>query len=65
MTVDHRALLKFAGLSPLMSDAPDLAWAADGTSNDEADYTLRIAIAASSSSGDRHGLGLTRHCARR
>jgi FtsP/CotA-like multicopper oxidase with cupredoxin domain len=43
MTVDRRALLTFAGLSPLMSAARGLAWAADGTANDKVDYTLRIA----------------------
>ena len=38
--IDRRALLKYAGLVPVASALPTLAWAADA---DKADYTLRIA----------------------
>jgi len=41
MTMDRRSLLKFAGLTPLMTAAPHLTWAAE--SNEKADYTLKIA----------------------
>lgn len=42
MTIDRRSLLMFAGVAPLMSVVPRLAWAAD-PSDQKADYTLRIA----------------------
>jgi FtsP/CotA-like multicopper oxidase with cupredoxin domain len=43
MTIDRRSLLTIAGLAPLMSLAPRLAWAADPALDEKADYTLRIA----------------------
>ena len=43
MTIDRRSLLKFAGTAPLLGVAPRLGWAAgEATSNEKADYTLRI-----------------------
>jgi FtsP/CotA-like multicopper oxidase with cupredoxin domain len=43
MTIDRRSLLKIAGLAPLVSAAPRLAWAADNSPDEKADFTLRIA----------------------
>jgi FtsP/CotA-like multicopper oxidase with cupredoxin domain len=43
MTIDRRSLLKIAGLAPLVSAAPRLAWAADNRPDEKADFTLRIA----------------------
>lgn len=43
MTIDRRSLLKIAGLAPLVSTAPRLAWAAGDTPDEKADFTLRIA----------------------
>jgi FtsP/CotA-like multicopper oxidase with cupredoxin domain len=43
MTINRRSLLTLAGFAPLMSVAPRLAWAADPSVEDRADYTLRIA----------------------
>ncbi|HJU19219.1 MAG TPA: multicopper oxidase domain-containing protein [Stellaceae bacterium] len=42
MTIDRRSLLKLAGLAPLLATAPDLAWANSESSNEKADYKLRI-----------------------
>ncbi len=43
MTIDRRSLLTLAGFAPLISVAPRLAWAADPSAEEKADYTLRIA----------------------
>src|ERR1700681_1092777 len=43
MMIDRRSLLRCAGLASLMNAAPGLPWAVDGTANEKADYTLRIA----------------------
>ena len=42
MMIDRRSLLKLAGLTPLISAAPRLAWAADEAAIEKADYVLRI-----------------------
>ncbi len=42
MSVSRRALLKLAGLAPLLRAAPRLAVAADESLSGKADYTLRI-----------------------
>jgi FtsP/CotA-like multicopper oxidase with cupredoxin domain len=42
VTIDRRSLLKYAGLAPLMSVTPRLAWAAEEATNAKADYALRI-----------------------
>jgi len=41
--IGRRSLLKFAGLAPLISAVPRLAWAAGEAATETTDYTLRIA----------------------
>ncbi len=43
MTIDRRTLLKGAALAPIAGIVPRLAFAADETAAEKADYTLRIA----------------------
>jgi hypothetical protein len=42
MTIDRRSFLKYAGLVPLISAVPRLAFAAAQTTPEKPDYTLRI-----------------------
>jgi FtsP/CotA-like multicopper oxidase with cupredoxin domain len=42
MSVDRRSLLKLGGSVPLICVARRLAWAADETGDEKADYTIRI-----------------------
>ncbi len=43
MTIDRRSLLKLAGLVPLLGALPRFARAVDAATDEQADYTLRIA----------------------